>query len=90
MTQDSQQILSEQLVRVRTLAQTRLARFAKLEPGDCKEVYLFRADQFCGIRFTLGAFQADWRIDETVLNLFRGETQIDRIELKVNEAKQAA
>lgn len=90
MTQDSRQILSEQLVRVRALAQSRLAKFSKLEPADCKEVYLFKADQFCGVRFSLGAFQADWRIHQQVLNVFRGASQIGRIEINWAEGKQAA
>ena len=90
VTQDSKQILSEQLVRVRALAQSRLAKFSRLDPADCKEVYLFKADQFCGIRLSLGAFQAVWRIDQPVLNVFRGTNQIDRVEIESAEGKQAA
>lgn len=91
VTQDSKQrALAEQVVIVRTLAQAQLTRFAKLEPADCKEVYLFQHDQFCGVRFNLGAFHADWRINESVLNLFRGDRQIDRIEIKTAITSRAA
>jgi hypothetical protein len=75
---------------VRTLAQAKLASFAKLEQGDCKEVYLFQHDQFCGVRFTLGFFQANWRIDETVLTVFRGDHQIDQIDLNATSSNRAA
>ena len=87
---DSKPTLSELVLRVRKTAQTQLARYAKLEPEDCKELYLFRADQFCGVRFTLGPFQADWRIDQSVLNLSRDGNQIDRIELDPTQGKRAA
>ena len=90
MTQDSKQILSNQLIRVRTLAQNRLATFSRLDLTDCNEVYLFKADQFCGIRFTLGAFEAVWRIDQPVLTVFRGPNQVDRVEIESAEGKQAA
>ncbi len=90
MTQDSSQPLAEQLVRARALAQTRLAQYSRLEAADCKEVYLFKDGQFCGVRFNLGAFQADWRINDTVLNVFRGASQINRIEMESSEGKTAA
>ena len=90
MTQESEQVLSELLVRVRGFAQTRLAKFSRLEPANCKEVYLFQNDQFCGVRFLLGAFQAEWRTDKQVLHFYRDSNQIDRIELESTDVKKAA
>ena len=90
MSQTSKTILSEQLVRVRTLAQAQLARFTQLEPSDCKEVYLFHDDQFCGIRFTLGSFKAQWLISDLVLNISRGDRQIAQIGLDSGQGKSAA
>ena len=81
--------LMEQLIKVRKKTQTRLARYSNLPPEDVKEVYLFKEDQFCGVRFTLGAFRAVWYLEQTCVNIFRGETAIDRIELDA-PAKRAA
>ena len=91
MSQDSpQQVLSEQVAKVRALARSQLARFAKLQPEDCKEIYLFQEDQFCGVRFTLGAFQADWRVDDSVMILLRGGSPVDRIDIDESQEKRAA
>ena len=90
MIQNSTEILPEKLARVRSLAQGRLAKFSRLEPADCKEAYLFKDDHFCGVRFSLGAFQADWRIGQTNLTVLRGTDPIDRIEIDPGERKRAA
>jgi len=90
VTQDSQQILTEQLIKVRTIAQRSLARFAKADPNDCKEVYLFSKDQFCGVRFTLGPFQADWRINESSVMVQRGDSQLEVISLNEASTNRAA
>ena len=90
MTDESKQILEDQVIHVRKLAQTRLARFARLDPSDCKEVYLFQKDHFCGIRFSLGDFHAQWRIDGTDLKFFRDGNQIDRVEIGGSTSKRAA
>ncbi|MFK7770222.1 MAG: hypothetical protein AB8B55_23630 [Mariniblastus sp.] len=85
----SNRTLTEQLIAVRKRAQLRLVRFANLSPEDTKEIYLFNKDEFCGVRFTLGAFRAVWRLEETCVSIFRGETQIDRFDLD-ESAKRAA
>jgi hypothetical protein len=81
VTENTNRSLNETIIEVRKLAQSRLARYAQLEPGNCKEVYLFQEDQFCGIRFSLGPFQAQWQIDQTEIQISREGTAIGLIDL---------
>lgn len=90
MTQESRQPLTETIIRVRKLAQQKLAQFSRLDAADSKEVYLFQEDQFCGVRFTLGAFQANWRTDQTALTIVRNGNQIAEIDLAETVIKRAA
>lgn len=76
--------------RVRALAQVRLVRYSNLNKSDCKESYLFQDDRFCGIRLTLGAFQAKWLIDETQVAFLRDGSLIDRAELTPESSRRAA
>jgi hypothetical protein len=84
VTQDSKPTLADQLIQIRSIAQTSLARYAKADPGESKEVYLFNKDQFCGIRFSLGAFHASWHINESTLNVHRGEHRLEQIAVDNN------
>ena len=90
MNDASKQILNDKIIAVRKLAQTRLARFTRLDPADCKEVYLFQKDRFCGVRFTLGVFQADWRIDQTDIVFVREGHQIESVSLDGTSSSRAA
>jgi hypothetical protein len=90
VTDKSKQILNDQIIKIRKLVQTRLARYSRLDPADCKEVYLFQADHFCGVRFSLGSFEADWRIDQTEIGFSRDGNQIDRVSIDGTGSKRAA
>lgn len=76
MSDVSSKQLGETIIEVRRLVQPRLARYARLDANLCKESYQFIDDIFCGIRFTLGPFQADWRIDSTEVRFTREGNQI--------------
>ena len=90
MTKDSKSTLTDKMIRARTIAQSKLATYAKSDPSECKEVYLFNKDQFCGIRFSLGPFHATWQINDLMLNIVRGEHRLDQVaidtESQVNRA----
>jgi hypothetical protein len=90
VTDNATRPLNETIIRVRKLSQARLARYSQLEPIHCKEIYLFQNEQFCGIRFHLGPFQADWRIDQTEVHFLREGSQIGLIELDPTSTKRAA
>ncbi len=91
MTQeDPKPILAKQVNSVRSLAQRSLANYAKMDIADSKEVYLFSKDQFCGVRFTLGAFWAEWRIDQLVFTVHRGAHKLETVDVNLNATNRAA
>lgn len=87
---DSNQILTDQIIRSRTIAKKKLARYARLPPEDCKDVYLFAKEQFCGVRFTLGSFFADWRIGGSSLTVIRNGHAIETVDLTGTPSHRAA
>lgn len=90
MTQPSQETLKKLIVRVRELAQNRLAQFAKLDAVDCKESYLFSKDHFCGIKFSLGSFRAQWRLGENQIQFSRSGNGIGQLEIDPVSTRRAA
>ena len=90
VTQNSQQALKELIVRVRELAQNRLVQFAKLDVAECKEPYLFSKDHFCGIKFSLGPFRAEWRVDHSQIQFSRSGNNIGQIEIDPAASRRAA
>jgi hypothetical protein len=90
VTNDSNQILSDQIIRTRIIAQNKLARYAKLPPENCKDIYLFAKEQFCGVRFTLGAFFADWRIGGSSLTVIRNGHALETVDISETPERRAA
>ena len=69
----AQQDIANLVERVRRIAKLGLARFAKCDEAQCTESYLFSADQFCGLRIRLGAFQAVWRLGSKEIEISRDQ-----------------
>ncbi|MGY8746948.1 MAG: hypothetical protein ACKVHR_02665 [Pirellulales bacterium] len=90
MTQESNKSLSQLILRAREVTHPRLAQFSRQAPESCQEVYLFRGEKFCGVRFALGSFQADWDITESHISVFKGTLEIDRIDLIPDQSRRAA
>ena len=90
MTQLSQEALKKLTVRVRELAQNRLVQFSKLDIADCKESYLFSKDHFCGIKFSLGPFRAEWRVGENQIQFSRSGNGIGQLDIDPADARRAA
>ena len=90
VTQQSQQALKKLIVTVRELAQNRLVQFAKLDVADCKESYLFSKDHFCGIKFSLGPFRAEWRVGQNQIQFSRSGNSIGQIEIDPSVNSRAA
>ncbi|MDA7925791.1 hypothetical protein N9047_00775 [bacterium] len=90
MTQESNESLPQRILRAREMTHPRLARFAREAPENCQEVYLFRGEKFCGVRFALGSFQADWDITESQICVYKGTHEIDRIDLNPDQSRRAA
>lgn len=90
MSQESNQVLVEQIVRARNHAHAQLSRYARQDSGVCREAYLFEDDHFCGIRFWLGPFRAVWMIAEPTMQFFRENNQIGQAELDPTTKKRAA
>jgi hypothetical protein len=84
------QPLAEKIASVREISQTRLVRFSKLNVDDCKEVYLFDNDHFCGVRIVLGPFKAVWQLDSTVIEFNRGSNSIGQVDLSHSSSRRAA
>jgi hypothetical protein len=76
LNQPGHQNLTEQITRARQLIQEGLQRYSRLDPTDCKEVFLLRDDRFQGIRFTLGMFEAKWMVGDAEVAFFRDGTKI--------------
>ena len=90
VTQESNESLPQRILRAREMTHPRLARFAREAPENCQEVYLFRGEKFFGIRFALGSFQADWKINEPQICVYNGTHEIDRIDLIPTPSRRAA
>ena len=90
LVNDPKSQMSEQIARVRQLAQIQLARFARLPEDQCKEVYLFENDRFSGIRFTLGVFRAKWMLKETQISFSRDGKQILVTDIEGESQRAAA
>ena len=90
VTQPSHEALKKLIVRVRELAQNRLVQFAKLDIADCKESYLFSKDHFCGIKFSLGPFKAEWRVGQNLIEFSRSGNSIGQTEIDPTGARRAA
>ena len=90
VTEPSQEALKKLTVRVRELAQNRLVQFAKLDIADCKESYLFSKDHFCGIKFSLGPFRAEWRVGQNQIDFSRSGNSIGQLEIDPTGARRAA
>ena len=90
VTQESNDSLSHQIIVARDMVHPRLARFARQVPDNCQEVYLFRNEIFCGVRFALGSFRADWDITEPHICVYKGTHEIDRINLVPDQTRRAA
>jgi hypothetical protein len=82
--------LTETINRVRSIALSGLVRFSNLEQADSTESYLFKDDAFCGIRYSLGAFQAKWMLDEKHVIFYRGANQIDSAAIEPDSIRRAA
>lgn len=89
-TENSGNNLADAIGQIRSCAQHRLASLSRLDPQHSQESYLFADDQFCGVRFTLGRFRADWRIATEEIRFFLGDQQIDRIETDPAPTRRAA
>ena len=61
MASDQTDSLKIELARARTHAIKRLIELSSLAADECRETYLFKNDQFCGVRWTLGEAKAIWR-----------------------------
>ena len=79
LPQYSQEALKELVNRVRELAQNRLVQFAKQDVADCKESYLFSKDHFCGLKFSLGPFKAEWRFGQNQIQFSRSGNNIGQV-----------
>gem|GEM_PF-1293977 len=90
VTQESNESLPQLIILARDMVHPRLARFARQASENCQEVYLFRGEIFCGVRFALGSFRADWDITESQICVYRGTHEIDRINLIPDQARRAA
>ncbi len=90
MTQQPTKKIGENILVVRKLAQSRLANFSRLDPVECKESYLFDHEKFCGIRFSLGRFNAEWRLSETRIQFVRNGNQIGVVDIDSTGARRAA
>lgn len=86
----SQDALKELISRVRERAQNRLAQFAKRDVADCKESYLFSKDHFCGLKFSLGPFKAQWRIGQNHIQFSRSGNNIGQVEVDPSVQRKAA
>ena len=53
--------LKQQLIAARREILGRLATLASAPADQCREVYLFEDDHFCGVRFVLGKASATWQ-----------------------------
>ena len=78
------------MLRVRQAAHQRLTRFSSLPVEKCTESYLFEKDHFCGIRFTLGLFKAEWRLSQAQIRFTKNGTQIGVVDLEPGQQRRAA
>lgn len=78
--------LTQQLDLVRKVAHSQLASFARLESDACSESYLFKDDRFCGIKISLGSFQARWEVGQTTLAISRGDKLLQTVSLDVESS----
>ena len=63
------------------IAIARLVRFSSQAESKIRQTYLVASDQFCGIRFEAGLFNAIWRIDQNWIEFKRGDQFIEQIPL---------
>lgn len=82
--------LNSTIIEVRKVVHQRLARFASLPIEGCTESYLFDKDHFCGIRFALGFFRAEWRLNQTQIQFTRNGNNIGQVDLNPGEQRRAA
>lgn len=82
--------LTEQIERVRNVAQSRLGSFARLNVDACTESYLFKNDHFCGIKIVLGNFHAVWEVGQTSVAIVRGGNVLQTVSLVPQQHRRAA
>ena len=74
---------------VRQTAANRLQKISRnLSPP--KASYLLKEDQYCGVRFRLGFFRADWMLGDSVVNVYRDDQRIDTLPLVAVSESRAA
>ena len=82
-------IKNTKILAVRDLTLQRLSRFASTKEADVEHCCLFRDDQFAGMRYRAGAFNASWLCDDFVVNIHRGSRLIDQISLESDQRRAA-
>ncbi len=82
--------VTDQISKVKNLARTRLGRFTNLDIDDCKEVFLFENDMYCGITISLGEFQAKWLAGDSAIVFLRSGKPVDRVSIDPTPLPRAA
>lgn len=82
--------LTQQLDRVRKVAHSQLANFARLDADACTESYLFKDERFCGIKIVLGSFQARWEVGQTTLAISRGNSVLQTVSLDSESSDESS
>lgn len=82
-------IFTEQLANVSQLAIARLARYSSSSENEVKQIFLFAAKRFCGIRFEQGPFNARWQFGDASIQFNRGSQMIGEIPL-AEQSRRAA
>lgn len=67
------------LEQVAGSALSRLSRFSALEESKIRQTFLFAANRLCGIRLEAGSFQARWQLDDSTIQITRGQQIVDQI-----------
>ncbi len=61
---------------IRDLSHQAIGRVSRLEDRP-RESFVFRDDHFCGMRYRLGLFHAEWMTDSIEIRVFRDNGLVD-------------
>ncbi len=76
-----------ELLRVCQLAIARLARFTSMDEHHVGQSFLCIEDNFCGVRFQSGSFQAQWMFGQDRIEFSRGDQIIDQMMIAEHETQ---
>lgn len=86
----SQTTLADEILKVRSIASTRLARLANIGRDHCQENYLLCQNLFVGIRFLLGGFQAEWNVGADCVLIKRDQQLLATLPIHGDRPSQRA